>query len=92
MTDNLEVMLHPIDAHSLRLPRDRVIETAWRWFLSVLIFAGASVAVMLAYFAFFALLSRNWSDGSACVIAAIALGAGVTWLCYHRDDLVGALD
>lgn len=69
-----------------------MIENAWRWFLSVLIFAGASVAVMLAYFAFFAFLATRWPDGSACILAALALGAGVTWLCYNRNDLVGTID
>ncbi|MBC7784136.1 MAG: hypothetical protein H7144_09870 [Burkholderiales bacterium] len=77
-------------ARNLGRSDDRSIEIAWRLLLSVLIFAVAACAVMLIYSAFFAAVGRNWPTASGYAVLSTALGAGVTWLCYNRNDLVGA--
>lgn len=65
------------------------IESAWRFFIGMMIFAGASTCVLLIYSAFFAALAKQWPAVSAYAMMACGLTAGVTWLCYHREDLVG---
>jgi hypothetical protein len=65
------------------------IERAWRIFLGLMIFSAASFAVLLIYSAFFAALTRQWQVTSVYTLMAGALAAGTTWLCYHRNELVG---
>jgi hypothetical protein len=69
--------------------RDRTIENAWRLFLGTMIFAAASVAVMLMYSAFFEALGHRWAASSTYVAMSIALFGGVMWLCQHREELIG---
>jgi hypothetical protein len=69
--------------------RDRTIENAWRLFLGTVIFAAACVAVMLLYSAFFEALGQRWVASSTYCVMAAALAAGVTWLCQHREELIG---
>ena len=69
--------------------RESSIERAWRVFLGGMVLTAASFAVVLAYSAFFAALTRHWPLASAYLSMSGGLAAGVTWLCYHRHDLVG---
>ncbi len=69
--------------------RDRTIENAWRLFLGTMIFAAASVAVMLLYSAFFEALATRWVASSVYGMMAAGLMSGVLWLCYHREELIG---
>jgi hypothetical protein len=72
-----------------RRKTDLQIENAWRIFLGLMIFAAACVAVMLAYAAFFAVMGQRWIDSSLYLALATTLGAGVSWLCYNRNELIG---
>ena len=69
--------------------RESSIEQAWRVFLGGMVLTAAIFAVVLAYSAFFAGLTRHWELASAYLAMSGALSAGVAWLCYHRHDLVG---
>ena len=71
------------------MKRESSIERAWRVFLGAMVLTAASFAVVLAYSAFFAGLTRHWQLASAYMAMATGLAAGVAWLCYHRHDLVG---
>jgi hypothetical protein len=68
---------------------DQQIENAWRIFLGLMIFAAACTAVTLAYAAFFAAIGHKWIDSSVYLGLAASLGAGVSWLCYNRNELIG---
>jgi len=65
------------------------IESIWRFFIGMMIFAGASTCVLLIYSAFFAAMAKQWPAVSAYTAMATGLTVGVAWLCYHREDLVG---
>ncbi|HEX8323095.1 MAG TPA: hypothetical protein VF595_04200 [Tepidisphaeraceae bacterium] len=65
------------------------IERAWRIFLGLMIFSAAAFAVLLVYSAFFAALTRQWQITLVYSVMAAGLAAATSWLCYHRNDLVG---
>ena len=65
------------------------IESAWRVFLSLMIFAAAVASVVLIYSSFLALVAQQWPIAAAYVVCAAALTTSVMWLCQNRNELVG---
>ncbi len=65
------------------------IENAWRVFLSLMIFAAATAAVVLLYSGFLAMVAKQWPVSAAYLVMSAALTCGVTWLCQNRSELVG---
>lgn len=65
------------------------IESAWRLFLGLMIFAAGAASVVLIYASFIALTAQQWPVAAAYLVLAAALSAGVMWLCQNRNELVG---
>jgi len=68
-----------------------VIENAWRVFLAMMIFAAATVGLVLVYNAFFAVMGKQWPVAVAYLMMSAGLTGGMFWLIHNRNELIGSI-
>lgn len=70
--------------------RDVILRAGWRCVVLSMIFALALLACSLGYAALFGLAGGAWAAAAGNLVIAAMSGAGLLWLCIHRELLVEA--
>jgi len=78
------------DVNMTRDPHSCAIENAWRIFIGLMIFAAATVGLVLVYSAFFAGINKQWPVAAAYLMMSGALIGAMFWLIHHRSELIVA--